>query len=202
MTDKEKFQKTFEKLHASPDIITEVLSMSEERKVVSINKRRGMHRVAAAVVAMIIVVGSGSVAYAMDLGGIQRIVQIWIHGEQTDATFMVDEGQYTLEYKDKDGNTVQQNGGGIALEEDGTERPLTEDELWEEVTAPEVEYKEDGTIWVYYKNQKLNITDKFENEICYLQLEDGDEVKYLTIKYQNGYAMSPHGYVQASEFND
>ena len=201
MTDKEKFQKTFEKLHASPDIITEVLSMSEERKVVSINKKRGMHRVAAAVAAMIIVVGSGSVAYAMDLGGIQRIVQIWIHGEQTDATFMVDEGEYTLEYKDKDGNTVQQNGGGIALEEDGTERALTEEELWEEVTAPEVEYKEDGTVWVYYKNQKLNITDKFENEICYLQLEDGDEVKYLTIKYQNGYAMSPHGYVQPSEFN-
>ena len=49
MTDKEKFQKTFEKLHASPDVITEVLSMSEERKVVSINKKRGMHRVAAAV---------------------------------------------------------------------------------------------------------------------------------------------------------
>ena len=201
MTDKEKFQKTFEKLHASPDVITEVLSMSEERKVVSINKKRGMHRVAAAVAAMIIVVGSRSVAYAMVLGGIQRIVQIWIHGEQTDATFMVDEGEYTLEYKDKDGNTVQQNGGGIALEADGTERPLTEEELWEEVTAPEVEYKEDGTVWVYYKNQKLNITDKFENKICYLQLEDGDEVKYLTIKYQNGYAMSPHGYVQPSEFN-
>lgn len=201
MTDKEKFQKTFEKLHASPDVITEVLSMSEERKVVSINKKRGMHRVAAAVAAMIIVVGSGSVAYAMDLGGIQRMVQIWIHGEQTDAVFTVDEGEYTIEYKDKEGNTVQQNGGGIALEEDGKERPLTEEELWEEVTAPEVEYKEDGTVWVYYKNQKLNITDKFENKICYLQLEDGDEVKYLTIKYQNGYAMSPHGYVQPSEFN-
>lgn len=201
MTDKEKFQKTFEKLHASPDVITEVLSMSEERKVVSINKKRSIHRVAVAVAAMIIAVGSGSVVYAMDLGGIQRIVQIWIHGEQTDAVFTVDEGEYTLEYKDKEGDTVQQSGGGIALEEDGTERPLTEEELWEEVTAPEVEYKEDGTIWVYYKNQKLNITDKFENEICYLQLEDGDEVKYLTIKYQNGYAMSSHGYVQSSEFN-
>ena len=201
MTDKEKFQKIFEKLHASPDVITEVLSMSEERKVVSINKKRSMYRVAATVAAMIIVVGSGSVAYAMDLGGIQRIVQIWIHGDQTGAVFTVDEGEYTLEYKDKEGNTVQQSGGGIALEADGTERPLTEEELWEEVTAPEVEYKEDGTVWVYYKNQKLNITDKFENEICYLQLEDGDEVRYLTIKYRNGYAMSPHGYVQPSEFN-
>lgn len=55
---------------------------------------------------------------------------------------------------------------------------------------------------MYYKNQGLNITNKFENEICYLQLEDGDEVKFLTIKYQNGYAMSPHGYVQPWEFND
>ena len=107
-----------------------------------------------------------------------------------------------MEYENEEGNLVQQSGGGIAFEADGTQRPLTEEELWEDVTAPDVEYKEDGTVWVYYKNQELNITDKFENEICYLQLEDGDKVKFLTIKYQNGYAMSPHGYVQPWEFND
>lgn len=201
MTDREKFQKAFEKLHASPDVITEVLNMSEEKRVVSIHKKRSMHKAAAAVAALIIAVGSGSVAYAMDLGGIQRIVQVWIHGDQTDAVFTVDEGEYTLEYKDEEGNTVQQSGGGVALEVDGTQRPLTEEELWEDVTAPEVEYKEDGTVWVYYKDQELDITDRFEDEVCYLQLEFGNEVRYLTIKYQNGYAMSPHGYVQPWEFN-
>lgn len=202
MTDKERFQKTFKHLHASPEIITEVLNMSEEKRVISVNRKRNMGRVAAAVAVLMIAVGSGSVAYAMDLGGIQRIVQVWIHGDQTDAVFTVNEGEYTLEYEDEEENLVQQSGGGIAFEADGTQRPLTEKELWEDVTAPDVEYKEDGTVWVYYKNQGLNITNKFENEICYLQLEDGDEVKFLTIKYQNGYAMSPHGYVQPWEFND
>lgn len=202
MTDKERFQKTFKHLHASPEIITEVLNMSEEKRVISVNRKRNMGRVAAAVAVLMIAVGSGSVAYAMDLGGIQRIVQVWIHGDQTDAVFTVNEGEYTLEYEDEEENLVQQSGGGIAFEADGTQRPLTEEELWEDVTAPDVEYKEDGTVWVYYKNQGLNITNKFENEICYLQLEDGDEVKFLTIKYQNGYAMSPHGYVQPWEFND
>lgn len=176
--------------------------MSEEKRVISVNRKRNMGRVAAAVAVLMIAVGSGSVAYAMDLGGIQRIVQVWIHGNQTDAVFTVNEGEYTLEYEDEEENLVQQSGGGIAFEADGTQRPLTEEELWEDVTAPDVEYKEDGTVWVYYKNQGLNITNKFENEICYLQLEDGDEVKFLTIKYQNGYAMSPHGYVQPWEFND
>lgn len=202
MTDKERFQKTFKHLHASPEIITEVLNMSEEKRVISVNRKRNMGRVAAAVAVLMIAVGSGSVVYAMDLGGIQRIVQVWIHGDQTDAVFTVNEGEYTLEYEDEEENLVQQSGGGIAFEADGTQRPLTEEELWEDVTAPDVEYKEDGTVWVYYKNQGLNITNKFENEICYLQLEDGDEVKFLTIKYQNGYAMSPHGYVQPWEFND
>ena len=202
MTDKERFQETFKYLHASPEIIMEVLNMSEEKRVISVNRKRNMGRVAAAVAALVIAVGSGSVAYAMDLGGIQRIVQVWIHGDQTDAVFTVNEGEYTLEYENEEGNLVQQSGGGIAFEADGAQRPLTEEELWEDVTAPDVEYKEDGTVWVYYKNQELNITDKFENEICYLQLEDGDEVKFLTIKYQNGYAMSPHGYVQPWEFND
>ena len=35
----------------------------------------------------------------MDVGGIQRIVQVWIHGDQTDAIFNVENGNYTLDYK-------------------------------------------------------------------------------------------------------
>lgn len=30
MTDEEKFQKTFDKLHASPDVLTEVLKMTAD----------------------------------------------------------------------------------------------------------------------------------------------------------------------------
>ena len=153
MTDKEKFQRVFGKLHASPDLLTEVLNMTTDEKVIPIKKKHFTPKVAAAIAAVILVVGSGSAAYAMDLGGIQRIVQVWIHGDQTDATFTVENGSYTLDYKDADGNDVYQGGVGVAFE-NGVERPLTADELLEEINMPDAEYKEDGTVWVYYGGWK------------------------------------------------
>ena len=38
MTDKEKFQRVFGKLHASPDVLTEVLNMTTDEKVIPIKK--------------------------------------------------------------------------------------------------------------------------------------------------------------------
>ena len=201
MTDKEKFQKTFDKLHASPDVLMEVLNMTTNEKVVPVRKRRYIPKVAAAVAALVLVVGSGSAAYAMDLGGIQRVVQVWIHGDQTDATFTVENGTYTLDYKDAEEKDVHQGGGGVAFNADGSERPLTEEELWNEINAPEVSYEDDGKVFLYYLDQKLDITDKFEDGICYIELQVDSKIQYMTIKYQNGYAMSPHGYVQPWEFN-
>lgn len=201
MTDKEKFQKTFDKLHASPDVLMEVLNMTTNEKVVPIRKRRYIPKVAAVVAALVLVVGSGSAAYAMDLGGIQRVVQVWIHGDQTDATLTVENGTYTLDYKDAEEKDVHQGGGGVAFNADGSERPLTEEELWNEINAPEVSYEDDGKVFLYYLDQKLDITDKFEDGICYIELQVDSKIQYMTIKYQNGYAMSPHGYVQPWEFN-
>ena len=200
MTNQEKFQRTFDKLHASPEVLTEVLNMTTKETIAPIRKKRFMPKVAAAAAALVLVAGSGTAAYAMDLGGIQRTVQLWIHGDQTDVTFTVENGSYTLEYKDAEGNDVQRGGGGIAYE-NGVERPLTDEELLEHLRMPEVEYKEDGTVWVYYLNQKMEITDKFQDGVCYVQLNADGETLYITVKYQNGFATSPHGYVQPSEFN-
>lgn len=158
-------------------------------------------RFAAAAAMLAVVVGLGGTAYAMDIGGIQRTVQVWIHGDQTDATLFVENGSYSLDYEDEDGNQVHRGGGGVAIDPDGTERPLTEEELWDEINAPEVEYEEDGRVIVYYLNQQLDVTDKFVDDICYVQLQVEDGVIYLTVKYQNGYAWSPHGYIQPNMFN-
>ena len=185
MTDEEKFQKTFDKLHASPDVLTEVLKMTAKEQVVPMKKKRFTPKAAAAIAAEVLAAGSGSAAYAMDVGGIQRIVQVWI---------------YTLDYKDADGNDVSQGGGGVAYE-NGTERPLTADELLDEINMPEVEYEEDGTVWVYYLNQKMEITDKFEDGVCFVQLKADGQTQYITVKYQNGYATSPDGYIQPDKFN-
>lgn len=78
---------------------------------------------------------------------------------------------------------------------------MTEEELWDEINAPEVECKEDGRVVVYYLNQQLDVTDEFVDGVCYVQLQVEDSVFYLAIKYQNGYAWSPHCYIQANMFN-
>ena len=71
MTDREKFQKTFSKLHASPDLLTEVMEMAEVKK-----KNYQIPKVAVAAIACVIVLGSGTAAYAMNVGGIQRTIQL------------------------------------------------------------------------------------------------------------------------------
>lgn len=46
------------------------------------------------------------------------------------------------------------------------------------------------------------ITDRFdENGVCYVQLNTEDGPLYLTAKYQNGSACSPHSYISPRAFN-
>lgn len=104
--------------------------------------------------------------------------------------------------EDADGTSHQRGGGGVAFEPDGSERPLTEGEIMAHLNMPEVEYQEDGTVWVYYRNHAMEITDQFNSDgICFVQLKDGDDILYLTVKYQNGYAISPSGFVQPDTFH-
>lgn len=62
MTDEEKFQKTFDKLHASPDVLTEVLKMTAKEQVVPMKKKRFTPKAAAAIAAVVLAAGSGSAA--------------------------------------------------------------------------------------------------------------------------------------------
>lgn len=132
------------------------------------------------------------------MGGIQRIIQLWIEGDQTDVSFTYDEnGTYDMSYETKDGEIEELRGGGVAIEEDGTERPLTEEELLEDLKRPTVRYEEDGTAWVYYYDQKIEITDHFKDGVCYVKVSNGKETLYMTILYQEGWGSSPHKYVPA-----
>lgn len=161
-----------------------------------------LNRLAACIAVCVISAGSATVAYAADIGGIQRTVQLWIHGDQTEATIEFDgNGSYKIDYTDSEGNTKHQGGGGVSIAQDGTSIPVTQEELMEELTAPDVCYEDDGTVFVYWFDQKVDITDKFENNVCYVKLVNGDEILYMTVKYQNGYATSPNKYLSPSEFN-
>lgn len=197
MTNKEKYKQAFDALAASGDFQVEVDNMS------ILNRRHKLKTIAAVIAACLIVtIGTGT-AYAADVGGIQRKVQLWIHGDQTDATLKFDsDGSYTGTYTDKDGNEKEIGGGGIAYEWNGTERPLTEEELMEEMNAPDVEYEDDGTVMLYYKNQSVDITNKFDKDgVCYVKLEDGDKTLYVTVKYNNGFSTSWDRYMMPYEFN-
>ena len=92
--------------------------------------RRSRLRAAAVLsAACILLVGSASAA---DVSGIQRTVQLWIHGDQTTAAVqLTGDGRYTMAYTDENGQLQQVSGGGVAFNPDGSERPLTEEELRE-----------------------------------------------------------------------
>lgn len=197
MTNKEKYKQAFSVLHTSD------ISEGEVKYMAKLKKQQKM-KLAAAAIAVCVIVGGTGTAYAANVGGIQRTIQLWMHGDQTSATLDLntDNGSYSLEYKDTDGNTVTQGGGGVAFDADGNERPLTEDEIMEELNAPDVEYLDDGSVWIYYKNQKIEITDKFDKDnVCYVKIENGDETIYMAVKYQNGYSTSPDKYPDPRSFN-
>ena len=71
----------------------------------------------------------------------------------------------------------------------------------EELNSPKVEYKDDGTVWVYYGEQKMEITDRFQDDVCYVKVSDGEKTLYMTVKYQNGWCTSPYKYESPDAFN-
>ncbi len=128
MTNKEKYQKAFSTLHASDNISLEVEIMEKNKKLYR------MKKVAAACAAVAVVFGSMTVAYASDLGGIRQKITAWFHGEQAqmDVTDNGD-GSYSYKYVDDNGQTYEGSGGGVAIDDNGNEIPLTADELMEHV---------------------------------------------------------------------
>ena len=136
-----------------------------------------------------------TVAYASDLGGIRQKITAWFHGEQAqmDVTDNGD-GSYSYKYVDDNGQTYEGSGGGVAIDDNGNEIPLTADELMEHV-GNEVEKDQDGNVWIYYYDKKKNITDLFDDDgICkvafehegrmvYFKIQDGDELEGLPGNY-------------------
>ena len=189
MTNKEKYQKAFSTLHASDNISLEVEIMEKNKKF------HRMKQAAAACAAVAVVFGSMTVAYASDLGGIRQKITAWFHGEQAqmDVTDNGD-GSYSYKYVDDNGQTYEGSGGGVAIDDNGNEIPLTADELMEHV-GNEVEKDQDGNVWLYYYDKKKNITDLFDDDgICkvafehegrmvYFKIQEGDELEGLPGNY-------------------
>ena len=199
MTNKERYQRTFSALHTSAACPKEVNVMTK-------TKRFRPAKALALCAAVVLILGLATVAYAANVGGIQRNVQMWFHGDQTDAVLTVEQGEYTeysATYVDEEGVTHQIEGGGVAYDFFGRPQPLTEEDIMEQLNSPEVSYEEDGSVWVYYLDQKLDITDKFDADgFCYVQLNDKGRPLYMTVKYQEGYATDTNRYPSPRRFRD
>ena len=72
------------------------------------SKNINSRRIIGLVLAACLVFTFAVTAYAADIGGIRRLIQIWLYGEQTTAVLDVQNGQYTL--TEEDGSFMQ--GGG------------------------------------------------------------------------------------------
>ena len=127
MTNGEKYKKAFSVLQTSKGSLQEVENMAKLQK-------RTKMKTAAAVIAGCIILGGTGTAYAANVGGIQRTVQIWLHGDQTQATLDVsNDGTYTMEYYNEDGTLQQTGGGGVSIDADELSAPLQRKNLWKKL---------------------------------------------------------------------
>lgn len=187
MTNRENYHRAFSALHTSDGFKVDL----EETKMRQTFRFR--NAVTAACVILALAAG-GTTAYAANIGGIQRTIQVWLHGDQTDAVLTVDNGgSYTI--TDESGENIG-GGGGVALEADGTERPLTADEIYNHLTNEVTTDTIDGHLYLLYKDQKLDLSDKFsDKDAFYVTLQDDDKELYVTVMKDGSLASSPDRYM-------
>lgn len=187
MTNREKYKQAFSALHASDNISLEVCTMKKEKRTFH------MRPVLAACLCVVTIMGCMGVAYAADVGGIRETIQIWINGRQVNANVDAiqdsDTGvgsyRFTIPEEGADTDAATVGGGGVEIDDDGSERPLTPEEVANEF-ANDVDVDKDGRVWLYYYEQSYDITDLFVNGACKVSLEGKDNTLYFDIEDNGG----------------
>lgn len=177
MTNKEKYKQAFSVLHASDDIFLEVEKMRQ------ISRKQKIQTVAAAAAACAILIGGSASAYAADVGGIQTKLSMWIHGSQSEVDVKDNgDGGYTFTYEE-DGEMKKMGGGGVSIDEEGNETQISAEEMLNNMNeSADVETDENGRVWLYYYEQKVDITDLFDEEgICRVVLSHDGKKVYVEV---------------------
>lgn len=190
MTNKERYKQAFSALHPSGRFSLEVEEMAR------IQKKHKTNMTIAAAIACAVIIGIPGTVYAADIGGIQEKLSIWLYGEKTQVDVTEnDGGGYTFTYE-HNGETEQVGGGGVIIGVDGTETRMDAGEVAEGMSrSASVEEDQEGRIWVYYYDQKSDITDLFDQNRCLISLSHDDEPVYLEITRENDgfYSYSQNG---------
>lgn len=183
MTNKERYKQAFSALHPSVQLSLEAEEMARIQQKHKINIA-----VAAAIICAVVIGGSGT-AYAADIGGIREKLSMWLYGAQTEVEVTDDgDGGYTFTYE-HNGEKREMGLGGISIDENGNETWLSADELADDMNRhADVMADEDGTVWVYYYDQQINITDLFDEDgICRILLTHDGVTSYLKVtREENG----------------
>lgn len=184
MTNRDEYKRAFSTLHASDDISLEERSMNKK------TMRFTMPPAIAACLCAVLLAGGVTTACALDLGGFQQTVRVWLGADPVDATLSVQEGDdmTTYEITDADGNVIG-GGGGVAIGDDGKEAGIPAGETAASVIedyASYLEEDEDGTIRLCHYGQVYDITSlwtsgkhklvvEHEGTPTYFDLEDNGE---------------------------
>lgn len=177
MTNRERYKQAFSVLQSSRQFELEVEEMEQLKK-----KHRKNIAAAAAIACAIVIGGSGTV-YAADIGGIQEKISMWLYGTKTEVDVTENgAGGYIFSYE-QDGETKSIGGGGVSFDANGNETWLSADEVAAGMSkSANIDVDEDGKVWIYFYDQKIEITDSFdENGIYNLTLAHEDRSVYLEI---------------------
>lgn len=158
------------------------------------NKHKKNIAVAAAIACAVVIGGSGTV-YAADIGGIQEKLSVWLYGKQTEVDVTENEnGGYTLSYDRGNGTEEMSAYGGVSIDPNGSQTWLTADQLATTISASaSIEKDADGKVWIYYYDQKQDITDLFDkNGICQITMTHEGRSIFLTISENEygGYSLT------------
>ncbi|MCC8129535.1 MAG: hypothetical protein LIO51_06310 [Clostridiales bacterium] len=179
MTNRERYKQAFSVLHADGNICLEKEPKETGRKTVL------WQRVAAACACVALLLGGAGTAYATDLGGMRTALTAWISGRQVEVEVADGEDSvYIFTYEAEDGTEQMFGGKGVAMDENGNETPASAEEILDGMGI-EVEGKEDGSVWLYYYDRTVEITDYLTSDenTCKVALEYEGETVYFDIEY-------------------
>ncbi|MBR5421232.1 MAG: hypothetical protein IK115_08815 [Lachnospiraceae bacterium] len=161
-SNEEWYRRSFDRLHLSDDFGKRLEErLKENGKESKMNTSiHGISRFAAAAIAGVIAFGSFGACYAADLGGIRTRIEIWMNGEKSEVE--VEEDGMGYSWTDADGETY--GFGGIALDEDGNESPISAEELAAYMNSECTLKAQDGRLMLFYKNLSTDVTDMVSAE--------------------------------------
>ena len=193
MTEQERYKRAVSALH--PDPAFRVVLQKQGRTPARVRASLRFHAGLAAILWILALSLAGAGVYAADIGGIQRKIQILQHGELTNAVLTVSETDGTYQVTDPSGKVLE-SGGGVSIGADGTERPLTREELLSDLSNQVSTEVEDGHYYLCWRAHLFDLTEAFDKgTICYVTLTDGSDTLYVTALSTGAVASSPYRYL-------